>query len=423
MEKRHTLLLVTWALLFAFFAWSIRSVLSPVILFLALAYLLSPWFGTGLYRRMILVLGIFTLLWLIDVGGSFLAPFALALVLAYVADPVVDRLERGGVGRSWGALLVLLMAGLVIALGIVLLVPIVVHQSSQFLEDLPTMIDEFQVWYRSRVTQLANSNLPIVRDVAFERALEIDSEDVNAFLAERVQTLRPSWEAAIGLGRGLQAALTILGYVVLTPVLTFYLLRDFPKLQAWGRKALPPDQRDSTLRFFHDYDVLLGEYLRGQLLVALFVGLSTGILFWLVGFPNSVLLGVVAGVFNIVPYLGMIASLVPALIIAIVTPPLWLSLLKVAGIFFAVQSLDAYVLSPKIVGERVGLHPVWVMLSIIGFGTFFGFTGLLIAIPLAVLIKLLIERAAARYRSSVYYRPPEPDDEIDPLAGARGSDA
>lgn len=407
MEKRHVLLLVTWALLFGFFIWMIRGVLSPLVLFLALAYLLSPWFGTGLYRRMILTLGILTLLWLVSVAGSVLAPFALALVLAYVADPIVDRLERGRLGRAWGAFLVLLVAVLAIVLGIVLLVPIVAGQGAQFLEDLPRMVEEFQGWYRAQVTRLEQSQLPIVRDIAFERALEIDDQDVNTFLAEQVQRIQPSWGAAMGFGRGLQTAMTILGYVVLTPVLTFYLLRDFPSLQAWGRKALPPDRRERAVGFLKEYDLLLGEYLRGQLLVALFVGLATGIGFWIVGFPNSVLLGVVAGVFNIVPYLGMIVSLIPALIIAIVTPPLWLSLLKVAAIFFAVQSLDAYVLSPKIVGERVGLHPVWVMLAIIGFGTFFGIIGLLIAIPLAVLIKLLVYRGARAYQESVYYRTPD----------------
>jgi len=418
MEKRHTLLLVTWALLLGFFAWTVRSVLSPVILFFALAYLLGPWFGSGLYRRLIVTLGVLTLLWLVSVAGAVLAPFALALVLAYVADPIVDRLERRGLGRSWGALLVLLIAVLTLALGVVLLVPVVAHQTTQFLDDLPRIVEDFQAWYRTQVSRLAQSQLPIIRDIAFERALEIDSEDVNAFLADRAQRLRPSWGAAMGLGRGVQTLVTILGYVVLTPVLTFYLLRDFPKLQAWGRGALPREGRDRTLGFLHEYDVLLGEYLRGQLLVALFVGLTTGILFWIVGFPNSVLLGVIAGVFNIVPYLGLIVSLVPALLLAIVTPPLWLSLLKVAAIFFAVQSLDAYVLSPKIVGERVGLHPVWVMLAIIGFGSFFGLTGLLIAIPLAVLIKLLIERAAARYRESVYYGETGPED-----GAALGGDA
>jgi predicted PurR-regulated permease PerM len=167
---------------------------------------------------------------------------------------------------------------------------------------------------------------------------------------------------------------------------------------------LPPGRRDGTLSFLHRYDVLLGEYLRGQLLVATFVGIATGVGFWIVGFPNAVLLGVIAGVFNIVPYLGLIVSLIPALLIALLTPPFWLSLLKVAGVFFVVQSLDSYFFSPKIVGDRVGLHPVWVMLAIIGFASVFGIVGLLLAIPIAVLIKLVIENMIARYKGSVYYR-------------------
>lgn len=411
MEKRHTLLVVTWAILLSLFLWTIRPVLSPVVLFFALAYLLSPWFGSGLYRRLVVTLGILTLLWLISVAGSFLAPFALALVLAYVADPIVDRLERRGLGRTWGALLVILTAGLALAVGIILLVPIVAHQTTGFLDDLPRMMEDFGVWYRGMVTRLARSEIPIIRDISFERALSVDDQDVNKFLVEQIPSLRPTWQAAVGLGRGLQAVITILGYVVLTPVLTFYLLRDFPSIQASCKKALPQDRRDRTLGFLREYDVLLGEYLRGQLLVALFVGIVTGVLFWIVGFPNSVLLGVIAGVFNIVPYLGLIVSLVPALVIAIVTPPLWLSLVKVMGIFFIVQSLDAYVLSPKIVGERVGLHPVWVMFAIIGFGSFFGFVGLLIAIPLAVLIKLMVARVLMRYRDSAYYGEDEEEDE------------
>jgi predicted PurR-regulated permease PerM len=134
--------------------------------------------------------------------------------------------------------------------------------------------------------------------------------------------------------------------------------------------------------------------------------------FWIVGFPNAVLLGVVAGVFNIVPYLGLIVSLIPALLIALLTPPLWLSLLKVAGVFFVVQSLDSYFISPKIVGDRVGLHPVWVMFAIIGFASVFGVVGLLLAIPLAVLVKLVIENSVATYKASVYYR-----DTQEPLPG------
>jgi predicted PurR-regulated permease PerM len=202
-----------------------------------------------------------------------------------------------------------------------------------------------------------------------------------------------------------------LGYAILTPVLTYYILRDFPNLQEATARLVPRDHRARTLGFLSRYDELLGEYLRGQLLVATFVGIATGLGFWVVGFPNAVLLGVVAGVFNIVPYLGLVVSLVPALLIAFLSPPLWLSLLKVAGVFFAVQSLDSYLLSPRIIGSRVGLHPVWVMLAIIAFGSFFGIVGLLVAIPLAVLIKMLIGRTVDRYRASVYYQ--HADDVLD----------
>lgn len=411
MSERRIFLLLIWTLLLTLFLWSVRPVLSPLVLFLALVYLLTPYFGTDMYRRAVVTLGALTFLWLLSVAGSFLAPFVLALVLAYVADPFVDRLHRSGVKRGYGAGLVLVVAVLLVALAMVLLVPMVVDQATRFGQDLPDMIVDLQVWYRDLITRLGASDLPLLRDVPFERALEVDAEDVQTFLTERIRELRVGWEDAMGLGRGLQMFLTVLGYVVLTPVLTYYILRDFPSLQEVAARLVPKDQRARTLGFLSRYDELLGEYLRGQLLVAAFVGIATGLGFWIVGFPNAVLLGVVAGVFNIVPYLGLIVSLIPALLIAFFSPPLWLSLLKVAGVFFAVQSLDSYLLSPRIIGSRVGLHPVWVMLAIIAFGSFFGIVGLLVAIPLAVLIKMLIGRTVDRYRASVYYQ--HADDVLD----------
>lgn len=404
MEQRRPFLLIVWALLLALFVLEVRAVLSPLVLFLALVYLLTPLFGSDLYRRLVVTLGVFVLLWLIHVAGSFLAPFILALILAYVADPLVDRLEQSGVVRTWGALGVLLTAVLLVVIAGLMIVPLVIEQGNRFVEDLPSMIASAQAWYQLQVRALAGSQLPFIQDIAFERALEVESSDIAAFITDQIEALGLSWQNAIGLGRGLQTALTILGYLVLTPVLTFYLLRDFPSLQEWVGRLLPRDQREGALSFLRRYNALVGEYLRGQLLVALFVGVATGIGFWLVGFPNAILLGVVAGVFNIVPYLGLVVSLIPALLIALLTPPLWLSLVKVAGVFFAVQALDGYLLSPKIIGDRVGLHPVWVMLAILAFGSFFGIVGLLLAIPLAVLVKLIIVHVLAGYKRSVYYR-------------------
>jgi predicted PurR-regulated permease PerM len=410
--------MISWGVLLGLFLWTVLPVLSPLVLFLVLAYMLWPLFGTDTYKRLMLPLGLLTFLWVLHVAGDVLAPFALAFVLAYVADPLVDWWAARGIGRTWGALGVLLLALMMVALAAALIGPLVAAQGAQFLTDLPRIMDELRAWYNAQVMALARSPLPVLRDVPFERALDVESRDVGQFLLDEIQRLNPSWEAAMGLGRGLQTGLTILGYVVLTPVLTFYLLRDFPSIGRGVGQILPPARREGTLSFLRRYDRLLGEYLRGQLLVATFVGIATAVGFWIVGFPNAVLLGVVAGIFNIVPYLGLIVSLIPAALIALLTPPLWLSALKVAGVFFVVQSLDSYFFSPKIVGDRVGLHPVWVMFAIIGFASVFGFVGLLIAIPLAVLIKLVIENTVATYKGSVYYE----DIDEPPLETSQGED-
>ncbi|HET6362701.1 MAG TPA: AI-2E family transporter [Gemmatimonadota bacterium] len=403
MVQWRPFLMISWAILLGLFLWTVLPVLSPLILFLVLAYVLWPLFGTDTYKRLMLPLGALTFLWLLHVAGSVLAPFVLAFVLAYIADPLVDWWSRRGIGRTWGALGALLLALMVIALAVALIGPLVAAQGAQFLTDLPRIMEELRSWYNAQIMGLARSQLPIIRDIPFERALDVESRDVGQYLLDELERLNPSWEAAMGVGRGLQTGLTILGYLVLTPVLTFYVLRDFPSVGRGVAQILPPSRRESTLAFLHRYDVLLGEYLRGQLLVATFVGIATAIGFWIVGFPNAILLGVIAGIFNIVPYLGLIVSLIPAALIALLTPPLWLSALKVAGVFFVVQSLDSYFFSPKIVGDRVGLHPVWVMLAIIGFASVFGLVGLLLAIPIAVLIKLVIENMVGTYKGSVYY--------------------
>ena len=414
MVQWRPFLMISWAILLGLFLWTVLPVLSPLILFLVLAYMLWPLFGTDTYKRLMLPLGALTFLWLLHVAGSMLAPFVLAFVLAYVADPLVDWWASRGIGRTWGALAILLLAIILIGIAAALIGPLVAAQGAQFLTDLPQILDELRAWYNAQVMGLANSQLPLLRDIPFERALDVRSRDVGQYLLDEIQRLHPSWEAAMGVGRGLQTGLTILGYLILTPVLAFYLLRDFPSMGRAIEQVLPPTRREGTLLFLRRYDRLLGEYLRGQLLVATFVGIATGLGFWIVGFPNAVLLGVVAGIFNIVPYLGLIVSLVPALLIALLTPPLWLSLIKVAGVFFVVQSLDSYFISPKIVGDRVGLHPVWVMFAIIGFASVFGVVGLLLAIPLAVLVKLVIENGVATYKASVYYKDtvePLPDEE------------
>jgi predicted PurR-regulated permease PerM len=215
----------------------------------------------------------------------------------------------------------------------------------------------------------------------------------------------------LGIGRGVGAALTILGYVVLTPVLMVYLLRDFDRITSRVAGLIPLQKRERFTSLAREYDNLLSRFLRGQLVAAAIVGVLTWLGLMIAGFPNSGLVGVVAGVFNIIPYLGLVVSIIPVVIISLVSGSVLGSLLKAGIVFAIVQFIDGSVTGPRIVGDSVGLHPVWVILAIAVGSFFYGFVGLLLAMPGAVLIKLLIRESLARYRQSrVFQGTPEPGE-------------
>ena len=209
------------------------------------------------------------------------------------------------------------------------------------------------------------------------------------------------------MGRGLGSAATVVGYVVLTPVLTFYLLRDYDGILARLRGLLPRGGEAAVVEFAREYDVLLSRYLRGQLTVALIIGAMTGTLLFVVQFPYAFLLGALAGVMGLIPFLGLVLSLIPAVIVALVSGSVLVSLVKVAVVYTLVQILDGGVISPRIVGDSVGLHPVWIVLALSVGGFFFGFVGILISVPVAVGVKLVAVRGLERYRSSELYGSPE----------------
>jgi predicted PurR-regulated permease PerM len=233
----------------------------------------------------------------------------------------------------------------------------------------------------------------------------IDSAAVVAFLQERQEALR-GWiiTGVWGLGRGVGSAMGLMSYVVLTPVLTFYLLRDWDRITTAIAALLPRGNQAEITSFAKDYDRLLSRYLRGQITVAAAVGAITGLGLFIVGFPYAGTLGLMVGVLSVVPYLGLALSLVPALFIAFVTGTVVISLLKVAGVFIVAQLLEGTVISPRIVGDSVGLHPVWIVLALALGGFFFGFVGLLVGVPIAAGLKLLILRGLGRYKASDFYR-------------------
>lgn len=405
----RSLLVGAALLVVALFLWVLRDLLNPFVLFWVLVAALLPFRGRTGHSLWIAVAATLTLLWVLDTTGFLLAPFILAFVLAYIVDPLVDRVDDWSgerVGRSVVIVLLVLPFLALVAVGLVFGVPALAQQLGELIDRTPALLRRVADWVESFRERLLTADLPLVDEEALvEQLRSVDSDAVVAFLQERQQVIGERiWSGVLGLGRGLGSVLTVLGYVVLTPVLTFYLLRDYDVLLSRSRELVPSVRRESVLGFFREYDELLSGYLRGQITVALIVGFVTGVGLWILQFPYAALVGAMVTVFSVIPYLGLILSLIPAVLIALTSGTVWLSLGKVAVVFAVAQGLEGAVISPRVVGGSVGLHPVWVVLALAVGGFYFGFVGLLIAVPVAVGVKLLVLRGLERYRRSAFFR-------------------
>jgi predicted PurR-regulated permease PerM len=392
-------------LVLGLFLFGLREILNPFLLFFLLWAVLVPFRGKPGHGLLVGTAAVLTLIWLLDTIGSLLAPFVLSVVLAYVLDPLVDRVQGRRVPRV-GAILMLTLPALgVLAALLFLAIPAAAEQLADLVQRVPVFFQRIADWIESAQQRLLVVDLPLLdEELLVDRLRGVDSAAVVSFLEERRSALASQvWTGVLGLGRGVGSVLSVLGYVVLTPVLTFYLLRDWDELTAALRRLVPVDRQEAVVAFAGEYDHLLSRYLRGQITVALAIGVITALGLWIAQFPYAGTLGLIVAVFSVVPYLGLVLSLIPALFIALVSGSVGVSLIKVAVVYGVAQGLEGAVISPRVVGESVGLHPVWVVLALAVGGFFFGFVGLLIGVPGAVGIKLLLRRGIDRYKASAVY--------------------
>ncbi len=401
-----------------FLLLALREILNPPLLLLALVGTLLPLRRTPVFAPVVFTAAGLTLFWLLREMGFLLAPFVLALVAAYVLNPVVNRvarirplraLDRRWEGRRVGrTAAVALLALPVLGGGMALLawgVPYLTGELQGFARRAPEFLERAVAFLDAVGERLSATALPGVDGAVLAGALqEVDGDDVARFVEGRWELIQ-AWlvEGALGLGRGLGAALSILGYLVLAPVLAFYLMRDWDRLLERLSGLIPP-HRTGLAEGFREYDRLLASYLRGQVMVSLSVGALTTIGLLLVGFPYAFFLGTIVAIFNIVPYLGLVLSLIPAVIIALTGGDPGFDLVRMGVVYTIAQTIESAVISPRIVGDSTGLHPVWILFAIAASGFFFGFVGLLIAVPLAVGVKLLVIVGVDRYRESALFR-------------------
>jgi len=339
----------------------------------------------------IVVIGL--LMWLL---APVLMPFAVAAMLAYLSDPLADRLERFGLGRSLAVSIVFVVLILVTAAVLLLLVPLIARQIENLVQNFPRYVE----WARDKAVPWLQAKLHL---------------DPNAFdtdrLVEQIKQHIGSIGSVLGTlsrsGLGVVAWLTNL---VLIPVVWFYLLRDWDRLVAWVDRMLPRSVQPTVAHLARESDVVLGAFVRGQLLVMLALAIYYGVALTLIGISVGPLIGMVAGLLSFVPYLGFITGFGAAIIASLVQHGDWPHLLMVVGVFVVGQLLEGYVLVPRLVGEKIGLHPVAVIFAVLAGGYLFGFLGVLLALPAASVILVLLHYLAQRYRQSdLYTEKGEPD--------------
>lgn len=362
-------------------------------------------------RRQVLFWSAITLVLVLLIWGlrGILLPFAAGLAAAYFLDPLVDRIERLGIGRTWATTLVTAAFFLAIVALLALLAPILQSQIVQLIESLPD--------YLQRLRALVTPLVERVMD-AFPSMNEQPNRETLVAVTENAAGLIGRVLTGI-LGSGL-ALFNILSLFFITPVVTFYLLRDWDSLvhrvHSWLPREHAPTIREQASRI----DDALAGFLRGQALVCMIQGVLYAAGLSALGIKFGLIVGLLIGAATFIPYVGNLIGITTSVILTLLQyglDPMQLGL--VLGLFLVIQTFESLYLTPRLVGSRVGLHPVWVIFALMAGGALLGFLGVLIAVPVAAAIGVLLRFALERYLESRLYHgrqvvPKEPPD-LSPL--------
>ncbi len=337
--------------------------------------------------------------WLIWLLAPVLMPFAFAAMLAYLGDPLADRLERLGLGRSLAVSIVFIALLLIAAGALLLLVPLISRQVENVVQNMPRYVE----WAKGTALPWLQAKLHLDPGT-------FDTDRVIAAIKEHMGSIGEVIGKLSRSGVGIVMELT---NVVLIPVVAFYLLRDWDRLMAWFDRMLPRSIEPTIAYLAREADHVLGAFVRGQLLVMAALGVFYGgALSLIAGLSVGPLIGMVAGLLSFVPYLGFIVGFGAAIIAALVQYGDWTHVLLVIGVFTLGQLLEGYVLVPKLVGDKIGLHPVAVIFAVLAGGYLFGFLGVLLALPAASVILVLLRYLAERYKQSELYTEQGPEDPV-----------
>jgi predicted PurR-regulated permease PerM len=334
-------------------------------------------------------------LWLLS---EILLPFVAGMALAYLLDPFTRRIERLGIGRTAAALVVVVLMLFVLIVLIILIAPILVAQLAAFIDNLPGYVTRLQAL-------VTDPSRPWLAKI-FGEGLPDPGKSVNDLMAQGARWLG----VFIGsLWSGGKALVSLFSLLVITPVVAFYLLCDWDRMIVTVDHWVPLPQRDTVHALTREIDDAIAAYVRGQAGICLVLGAYYAVGLTLTGLNFGFLIGFATGLASFVPYVGSLTGVLIAIAVAIAQFwPSWTPILIVLGIAVVGQVLESYVLAPRLVGAKIGLHPVWLIFALLAFGYLFGIVGLLVAIPLAAAIGVLARFGLRQYLASPFYTGGEP---------------
>lgn len=325
------------------------------------------------------------IMWLL---GSAVLPFILGAGVAYLLDPVADRLERMGLSRTMSVVVITAFGVLIFVIAMLLVVPILVRQATQLIDTAPEMLAGLQSFLTAQFPNLIPESSTIAATLS----------QLGAAIGERAGELLTTVLGSVA------GVLSVVAVLVIVPVVAFYLLLDWDRMVAKIDTLLPREHAPTIRQLAHEIDLALSGFVRGQGLVMLILGIWYSVMLALVGLPFGFFIGIMAAALSFIPYVGVLVGGATAIGVALFSfwgDPLWIG--AVVAIFAFGQIVEGNYLQPKIVGNSVGLHPVWLLLALSVFGALFGFVGLVAAVPLAAALGVIVRFMAGRYRESALY--------------------
>jgi predicted PurR-regulated permease PerM len=344
---------------------------------------------------------------LVYVLKSMLLPFVLGIAIAYLLNPAVNGLSRIRLSRGPAALCILGVFLIFVSVFIAAVFPIIYKQLIELSQDIPGYADRLTAWAEPKIADLlAMAKLEGQADIkGLAGQLAAPTMNVANFLATN---------ALQGLAAGGQALAHFLSVALIMPIVAYFMMKEWPNMTRWVIDLLPRGQKMTIMDLFKQIDQKLAGFVRGQLTVSLILAVGYALILSLVGLKYGFLIGLIAGFLSIIPMVGSTIGLLVGVIVAwLQTGGDWNFVVLIAGIFIAGQLLEGNLIAPKLIGDSVGLHPLWIFFALLAGASLFGILGMLLAVPVAAVISVLAGFAIRQYKSSAYYNDQKPDQKPD----------